>query len=60
MSMKMTIKLPKPRNPLVAPARARKAGAHAAHNPARRIRRVEKQNLNLLLSGKKKDGGDDA
>jgi len=58
--MKMTIKLPKPRNPLVAPARTRKAGAHAAHNPARRIRRAEKHNLNLLLSGRKKDGGDDA
>ncbi|WP_238531368.1 hypothetical protein [Collimonas fungivorans] len=58
--MKMTIKLPKPRNPLVAPARARKAGAHAAHNPARRTRRSEKQTLNLLLSGRKMNDGDDA
>ncbi|MEM4988269.1 hypothetical protein V8G57_12810 [Collimonas sp. H4R21] len=57
--MKITIKVPKPRNPLVAPARARKAGAHAAHDPARRIRRIEKQNLNLLLSGRTRNGGDD-
>ncbi|WP_230427321.1 hypothetical protein [Collimonas humicola] len=53
--MKVTIKLPKPRNPLVAPARARKAGAHASHNPARRVRRLEKQKLNQVLSVRKTD-----
>ncbi|WP_211464790.1 hypothetical protein [Collimonas silvisoli] len=53
--MKVTIKLPKPRKPLVAPARARKAGAHASHNPTRRVRRAEKQKLNQLLSGRKAD-----
>jgi hypothetical protein len=58
--MKVTIKLPKPRNPLVAPARARKAGAHAAHNPARRVRRAEKQKLNQLLSGRRSDGDNQA
>ncbi|AMO97986.1 hypothetical protein CAter10_0025 [Collimonas arenae] len=56
----MTIKLPKPRNPLVALARARKAGGHTSHNPARQVRRSEKQKLNQLLSGRKSDGGDDA
>lgn len=58
--MKVTVKMPKPRNPLVAPARSRKAGAHASHNPARRLRRVEKHHLRLTLSGRKTEGGDDA
>jgi hypothetical protein len=58
--MKVTIKLPKPRNPLVAPARARKAGVHAAYNPERRIRRVEKYKLHLLLSGRKTEEDYDA
>lgn len=58
--MKVTIKLPKPRNPLVAPARARKAGAHASFNPARRARRIEKQKLNQALSGRKTEGDYDA
>jgi len=58
--MKVTIKLPKPRNPLVAPARARKAGAHDSHNPTRHARRTEKQKLNQLLSGRKVYGADDA
>ena len=53
--MKINIKLPKPRNPLVLPARQRKAGAHASDNPARRLRRVEKHNLRLLLLGRKGD-----
>ncbi|HWX03118.1 hypothetical protein [Collimonas sp.] len=48
--MKVTLKLPKPRNPLVAPARARKAGAHASYNPARKVRRTEKQKLKQALS----------
>ncbi len=51
--MKMTLKLPKPRNPLVAPAKVRKAGAHGAYNATRHARRVEKHKLALLLSGKK-------
>ena len=53
--MKLTIKLPKPRNPLALPARQRKAGAHASHNPARRLRRIEKHNLQLALSGRGQD-----
>ena len=58
--MKITVKLPKPRNPLVAPARTRKAGAHASFNPARRARRIEKQKLNQALSGRKTEGDYDA
>jgi hypothetical protein len=58
--MKVTLKLPKPRNPLVAPARARKAGAHDGYHPARKVRRTEKQKLNQLLSGRKTDGSYDA
>ena len=53
--MKIAIKLPKPRNPLALPARQRKAGAHASHNPARRLRRIDKHNLRLLLLGRKDD-----
>lgn len=51
--MKVTIKVPKPRNPLVAPARTRKAGAHAPYNPARQERRIAKQKLGSLRSGQK-------
>lgn len=51
--MKVTIKVPKPRNPLVAPARTRKAGAHAPYNPARQARRIAKQKLGSLMSGRK-------
>lgn len=58
--MKVTIKLPKPRNPLVTLARARTAGAHASHNPARRVRRLEKQKLSQALSGRKTEGDYDA
>ncbi|MEO6918122.1 MAG: hypothetical protein ABI171_03645 [Collimonas sp.] len=58
--MKITIKLPKPRNPLVAAARTRKAGSHEGCNPARRERRVEKQKLNQALSGRKNNGDYDA
>lgn len=58
--MKVNIKLPKPRNPLVAPARNRKAGAHASYNPARRDRRVGKQKLGLLLTGRKSEDDYDA
>ena len=54
--MKLTIKPPKPRNPLVAPARNRKAGAHGSHNPARRLRRTEKYSLRLQLMGRKTEG----
>jgi hypothetical protein len=58
--MKISIKLPKPRNPLVAPAKNRKAGAHASHNPARAKRRVEKYKLRLVLLGRKEEGDYDA
>jgi hypothetical protein len=58
--MKVTIKLPKPRNPLVVPARSRKAGSHASTNPERRARRVGKYKLHLLLSGKKTEDDYDA
>lgn len=58
--MKLTIKTLKPRNPLVAPARTRKAGAHASHNPARRLRRIEKRQLRAELSGSKANGDTDA
>jgi len=59
----VTIKLPKsakPRNPLVAPARNRKAGAHGSYNPARSKRRIEKYQLSLLLAGKKSEEDYDA
>lgn len=57
--MKLTIRTMKPRNPLVAPARSRKAGAHASHNPARRLRRIEKHQLRAELSGRKAKGDTD-
>ena len=57
--MKITIKLPKPRNPLAVPARTRKAGAHASYNPSRRVRRLEKQKLAQALSGRKDDSSYD-
>ncbi|CAN5283492.1 hypothetical protein BH11PSE11_BH11PSE11_07660 [soil metagenome] len=50
--MKITIKLSKPRNPLVVAAKQRKAGAHGAYRPERHERRVEKQRLRQLLSGR--------
>ena len=50
--MKLNIKLPKPRNPLVVEARKRKAGSHDGHDPARRVRRMEKQKLRQLLAGR--------
>lgn len=60
--MKINIKLTKqvkPRNPLVAAARARKAGAHGAYHPARSERRVGKQKLSVFLShGKGKEDFD--
>ena len=34
--MKMTLNLPRPRNPLVAAAKFRRAGAHRASGPSRR------------------------
>lgn len=34
--MKFTVHTPRPRNPLVAAARARKAGSHAASTKSRR------------------------
>ncbi len=54
-SMKVTITLPKPRNPVALPARQRKAGSHADANPRREARRIAKQELRLHLHGR----GDD-
>jgi len=36
MSITLTLKAPRPRNPLVVPARRRRAGAHGARGGARR------------------------
>lgn len=58
--MKITIKVPKPRNPLVLAARQRKAGAHEAAHPHRQLRRTEKQSLQQLLKGKRPRQFDDA
>ncbi len=57
--MKIIVKLPKPRNPLVVPAKQRRAGAHAAYRPERRLRRIEKQKLHLFLSGRTTEESDD-
>ncbi len=57
--MKITIKLPKPRNPLVAPAKQRQAGAHGRYRAERSARRVEKQRLHLLMSGRGREGDAD-
>lgn len=57
--MKTTIKL-KPRNPLVAPARSRVAGAHGAFDASRRRRRDEKLSLRRQLNDFDKKGGRDA
>ena len=57
--MKITIKLPKlakPRNPVVMQARQRSAGAHGAYRPERHERRIEKQRLRLVLSGRAREG----
>jgi hypothetical protein len=35
--MKFTVRTPRPRNPLVAAARIRKAGSHAISNKSRRL-----------------------
>lgn len=53
--MKITIKIPKPRNPVVIAAKQRNAGAHGAYRPERHERRNEKQRLQLLLSGRGRD-----
>jgi hypothetical protein len=58
--MKITIKLPKPRNPLAVTAKQRQAGAHGAYRPERSERRAEKQRLHLLLSGRPRKGDEDA
>ena len=58
--MKLTIKNLKPRNPLVAAAKLRQAGAHGAHESARRTRRAEKQALRKLLAGRMQKEKDDA
>ncbi len=53
--MKITVKLPKPRNPLAIVAKQRNAGVHGALNPKRTERRQEKQRLQQLKSGRLKD-----
>ncbi|MES3020761.1 MAG: hypothetical protein V4857_04165 [Pseudomonadota bacterium] len=58
MKTKTILKVPKPRNPLAAAAKARRAGAHEGDEPARRARRLEKHQLHVLLSGRKKEGHD--
>ena len=60
MKMKIKIKVPKPRNPLVAAAKTRRAGAHQSDQPARRLRRAAKLSLHLLLAGRKTRGEYDA
>jgi hypothetical protein len=50
--MKITVKQPKPRNPLVPAAKMRQAGAHGSHRPTRRARREQKQELRRLLEDK--------
>ena len=57
--MKITIKVPKPRNPLVVAAKTRKAGVHLSDKHARQLRRTEKHKLHLLLAGRKADGDRD-
>lgn len=39
--MKVTIKLPKPRNPLAVPARQRKAGSHKRSEPSRQLQKQQ-------------------
>lgn len=56
--MKITIKPPKPRNPLALLVRQRKAGAHDAHLTARSVRRSEKQALQSLVKGRKANRGE--
>jgi hypothetical protein len=51
--MKITLKLPKPRNPLAVAAKQKAAGAHGAYREQRKHRRQVKQQLHLLLSGRK-------
>ena len=58
--MKITIKAVKPRNPLVAPTKTRKAGAHKSDHPDRRSRNEAKHSLHLLLAGRKVEGNFDA
>ncbi|PWF55644.1 hypothetical protein [Massilia glaciei] len=59
MKTKPVLKVPKPRNPLAVLAKSRRAGAHEGDEPARRARRLEKHQLHVLLSGRKKEGRDD-
>lgn len=37
--MKVTVKLPKPRNPLAVLARQRKAGSHKRNEPSRQLQK---------------------
>jgi hypothetical protein len=56
--MKLTLKVPKPRNPLAVAAKTRRAGSHDGDAPARAARRQRKHQLHLLLSGRKKSETD--
>lgn len=56
--MKMKLKTPKPRNPLVAAAKLRGgAGAHQSEVSPRAARRAGKNRLRQLLSGRVKEEG---
>ena len=56
--MKMKLKTPKPRNPLVAAAKLRGgAGAHQSEVSPRAARRAGKHRLQQLLSGRVKEDG---
>ena len=56
--MKMKLKTPKPRNPLVAATKLRGgAGAHQSEASPRAARRAGKNRLRQLLSGRVKEAG---
>lgn len=50
--MKLIVKQPKPRNPLVPAAKMRQAGAHGSHERTRRQRREQKRELRRMLEEK--------
>jgi hypothetical protein len=51
--MKIKIKLPKPRNPLVVPVKNKRGGAHGSYKPERHARRVAKHALYLCCRDEK-------
>ena len=58
--MKVTITRPNARIQLAVAAKQRQAGAHGGYRQERRERRVEKQRLHLLVTGRTREGDDDA